>query len=276
VLPSKIALLIVNFLISSSEVRMGVLPFTYRPVKVTVVDEETGGPIANAKVAVYYEDVYLFNSPEPDSALVDSHGTATVIVAAGATDYWISYESRGYYGPVRTRHSPFPSQMKVTLKRLPSISLTVPNGYTGPIKFNLPKQPAGGSRDISRNAYDLHADANGNVTIEDVETVAIYDELVDALKKSFVTASYEDGREIPVGRSDDVKNSTIALRHVAHMVRMTKTADKSRDFLVIADGLHTRNRELYVIGTAKDQEDLRSSPPEFEAKDEEDERLEVR
>jgi hypothetical protein len=259
-----------NVLIGSSDVQLGVFPFKYQNVPVTVVDEETGAPIANAKIEVYYDDVYLFNCPAPDSAAADAHGTATVIVASGAPDCWISYESRGYYGPIRTRQSPFPNRLEVTLKRLPSLWLTVPNGYTGPIKFNLPKQPVGGVRDISRNAYDLHADADGNVTIEGVETVAIYDELVDSLKKSFLTASYEDGREIPVALSDHIEDSTIALRHVAHMVRMTKAAEQSREILFVADGLHTRTRELYVIGTAKDQEDLRTSPPAFEAKNEDE------
>jgi hypothetical protein len=263
-LPWKISLLILNVLICSNEVHVGVFPFKYQNVPVTVVDEETGVPIANAKVEVYYENIYFFHRPEPDSTLVDSHGTATMMVAPGASDYWISYESRGYYGPLRTRQSPFPSQLKVTLKKLPNIRLTVPNGYAGPIKFTLPKQPAGGVRDISRTEYDLHADADGNVAIEDVETVAIYDELVSALEKSFLTASYEDGRAIPVALSDEVNDSTIALRHVAHMTPILEIRGDAPGFLSIADRRRTRIRELYVIGTAEDQKDLYSSPPEFE------------
>ena len=79
------------------DLHLRVLPYDYRSVDVTVVDDETGRPLQNASISVSYSDTYYFNEPKPDSATTDGKGMAAVKTAIGTSNWWISCDCKGYF-----------------------------------------------------------------------------------------------------------------------------------------------------------------------------------
>lgn len=211
-------------LVFCNNLQAGVFPYKYATVQLTVVDDQTGEPLPKAKVSVYYSDEYYFNHPNSDAAVTDDKGTATVKIAKGTSDWNITLKPAGYllsHIQYSEKHA-IPDKLKIQCIKLPKITLVVPNGYVGPINFQMPRKPKPGSMKALQREYDFHADAQGNVRIQSLETFLDFIHLEEALQTCYLTAFYEDGKQIPTasrdGSPDEAtqKNSTIALRHVVY------------------------------------------------------------
>jgi hypothetical protein len=243
-----------------------VFAYKYRDVTVEVVDDETDQPLAKAKVEVTYEDTHRIIQPEPNSAESDGKGMATVKFALKTNDLNLSVDAKGYLSASGKCDSEISTPIHCRLKKLPKITLNVPNGYVGPIRFNLPKRPDSSQKTIPHREYQLHADAAGDVKIEDVETEANYLALQKALQKSVLTAAYEADGKIPLANDEGVKDSTIALRFVAFYYSWKDPKDANQQsagkFLEKLDT--DKPQQIYVIGTAEDQRALLKSLPDAE------------
>ena len=203
------------------DLHLNVLPYKYHSVDVTVVDSETGKPIPNAKVSVDYSGTYWPNEPKPDSAVTDAKGTAKVKAAVGISKWWAFCDCKGYITQLQSTTVDL-SSTDFKLEKLPVVTLVVPDGYKGRININCPTPPV---EDIgstlfqdripekkSKREYLFHANAKGEVNIElkDASFGLQY-----ALSRAFLTARYENGRQIPAEDTEGKHVSEIALRHVA-------------------------------------------------------------
>jgi hypothetical protein len=241
--------------------------FRYDDVQVTVVDKATGKPIPNAQVSASYSGDHYFGRPEPNSAVTDSKGVATVKIARGTNDcLFVMLKAKGYYDGKTGWSTEYGAPISCQLDQLPKIALTVPNGCAGPIKFNMPERPDNRQFDLSPHEYHLHADAAGNVAIEDVETLGDYYALEEAFATTFLTASYEDGSQIPLADGSGVTDSTPALRYVGAYFAPKNPPDakprKVRDVLETLDT--SKLQEIYVIGTDEDRQATHDSMPDMD------------
>jgi hypothetical protein len=241
--------------------------FRYGNVQVTVTDKATGEPIPNAQVKTDYSGEHYFGHPETDSAVTDSKGVAIVKIARGTNDYLcVSLKAMGYYVGKTGWSTELGAPISCQLGRLPKIVLTVPSGYAGPIRFNMPERPDNRQFELSPCEYQLHADASGNVAIEDTKTLGDYYALGEAFETSFLTASYDDGSQIPLADSNGVTDSTRALRRVGVYFPPKIPPDaKPRKVRDVLDTLDTSTlQQIYVIGTAQDRQTQHDSMPDMD------------
>jgi hypothetical protein len=272
----KVILLTAYVLVFCGSLQAGIFPYKYATVQVIVVDIETGEPIPKTKVAISYPGDYYFNHPKPDSATTDDQGVASLKIAKGPSRWNVSLDSKGYIstemmdiGPSEPEIS---DQEKITLnlRKMPKVKVIVPSGYVGPLTIDLPKSPVTKVKSVSREEYVFHADVTGNIKFETSEFEENWTDLALVFGYSNFTAVYEDGREIPVARSGDVKDSTIAVRHVVQMTRFMKKQKTPQNNLLSDEEPNSRVREIYVLGTAKDLKEMLRSHPEFEENKEDD------
>lgn len=243
-----------------------VFDYKYRDVTVEVVDDDTDQPIAKAKVEATYWDTHHVQQPQPDSAESDGKGMATVKFAMKTTDLKLSVDAKGYARVDGHCDPEIASPIHCKLKKLPKITLTVPNGYVGLIRFNLPPRPNNSQKTTPHNEFQLQADAAGDVKIEAVESLVTYQALEQALQRSCLTAAYEDGKKISLAADDGVKDSTIALRFVAFYYSWNDPKEANQQsagrFLEKLDS--DKPQEIFVIGTAEDQRALLKTLPDAE------------
>lgn len=240
------------------DLHLRVLPYEYRSVNVVAVDYETGRPLPNARISVSYSDTYYFNEPKSDFTTTDAKGMGAVKTAIGTSDWWVSCGCRGYFDSDTNseRQLTLSEQPHATfrLKKTPPVSLIVPNGYKGAIKFTYPMPTSSDSTQDKkpRREYVFRANAKGDVNIESME---ISYGLQYVLSHSCLTARYQNGKQVPSEDSDGIRVSTIAIRHVAMWYPALKTK-KNRDWT--ADDFKII-QEIYVIGTDQDRQALYKS-----------------
>ena len=242
-------------------VQAGLFPYKYHSLQVTVVDADTGEPVQDVTVSFSYQGTYYFHEPKPDSASTNSKGIATVRVANGVTDCQLSCRCKGYVDAcILGAAAPMDSSITLHFERTPAVTVIVPNGYTGPIKFNMPSQrtiaqemrriessPEAGKAARLRE-YVFRPDEKGEVDVKPSESTVSY-----VLQRGGLAARYEDGRPVPAAA--ETKAAETALRHVTPWFLSLETEQSGGD---ATD--HTR-QEIYLIGSEKEKDKLYKSLP---------------
>jgi hypothetical protein len=242
--------------------------FTYQDVQVTVLDKATGGPIPGARVRVGYSGEYHFGTPQPDSSITNKQGKATVKMAQGTADPWVSLKARGYFVSKTCWDTAHGAPTTCKIDPLPRIALTVPNGYVGLVKIDLPHKPQDHVTDPKVREYRLEIDAAGDAAIEGVQTLGDYWAVREALGTTFLTVRYKDGTPIPAAGDDGVTDSTVALRRVGSCFRSTSPDGKwPTEFNKAINTLGDRHSlldedkplDIFVVGTAQAQKTAHDS-----------------
>ena len=215
---------------------------SYEPVDVLVLDAETGNPLSDATVSVWYLRGFpVLNTPKDISASTNTYGRATLRVAEYHGVVWETsaqnYIALGF--PVSRRRIPEELQIateehtdhKEVIIRIyrqpePTITVFVPEGYRGPLKLDLPPTSSFVQGAIGRREFTFEASQTGYVRIDAAPL------LLRSRLKDFIVR-YADGTPIRPRSFDD--DERVILR------RMT-------DF---------GNRWLFMIGTRADEDMLR-------------------
>jgi hypothetical protein len=130
--------------------------YSYRNVKITVLDAESREPIPNASVRTFYEAGVLFPAPTEYSGTTDEHGDVRLRVAkdsegigilpsaAGYQSYWAQPafpDGSSYVSGPFTEIPPWPfDHVTVTLYREPppTVTFIVPDGFRGIVRIEEP------------------------------------------------------------------------------------------------------------------------------------------
>lgn len=218
-----------------------------RDIPVTVLDAETGEPVAGADVAVSYTYMLVLNAPRPQSATTNKQGETTIRAAnfhAGWTLWTVS--APGYLSAVAfpSGRRWIPSEFHPPLEKVadrraeirlyravePTITILVPDGYRGPLWVHRRPtrgwiQEAAGKRD-----FTFRADDNGYVGIDATPLL---------LRSPFPPAPppdprvrHEDGSEVPP-QGPDTRDADVAVRRIAR---------------------EGHERRVYMVGTQADAE----------------------
>jgi hypothetical protein len=224
----------------------GISPYKYRTMKVTVLDNDTKEPVPNAKVQVTYKDMHFFYQPKSDSAVTDSDGVASVQVAEGTRDWTLTAKAKNAEFCVWPGN--FPDEMATSKEETiyvgrfheSKITVIVPNGYVGPVKIELPIQPDLNLKPHPDQDFQFRANSEGYVDIDPTTYQVSYWDLLNTVTYHCFRAEYEDGRLISSETVDGVGDTAVAMRYVTGSY-----SDQSK-----------RGRQLYVIGTKKECDDL--------------------
>jgi hypothetical protein len=252
----KFAFVVVLGLCCATELQGGLFPYKYKTVQVTVVDDESGEPIQDVGVDVSYSDEHYLFQPKPDSASTDDAGKASIIIAIGTSDWEFSLHSKKYYESKTQFEDLHQTSYTIKLKKIPKITLIVPNGYVGAIHFNQASSFVRKQLKGEYQEYILRANATGNINIENLND---WKSLGQPLERSILIARYENGQPIPLEDTKNIQDSTNALRYAGKWLQNLKNIDRIPCF----DETNTP-QIVYVIGTVNDQKAWRDSHKDWE------------
>jgi hypothetical protein len=234
-------------LIFCNTLQAGIFPYKYHPTKVSVVDDESGEPIANATVGIVYRGMYYLYSPKENSDVTDNQGIATVQTAKGMHEWnFAVLEAKGYLSSFAAENidagsSKIPLEYTIRLRKMPKITLIVPNDYAGPLKIEMPMISTIPPGKMAEKEYTFRVSTDGSVRIdfgaaENFQWLGVLNEVL------LLTTIYEDGRPIPLEGSEGVAENTNALRYITEGEK--EVAHSIRGHL------------LYVIGNKTDSDRL--------------------
>lgn len=129
--------------------------YTYAPVSVRVVDVESGRPLPDAVVRVYYDYMFILNPPDAAQVTTDLTGNATIDVAdfrAGIIWWRVDHQHYAALQNDASEGRRIPQAfdanggkreavVRLLCEPVPQVIIEVPVGYRGPVALTLTTLP---------------------------------------------------------------------------------------------------------------------------------------
>ena len=146
-----------------------ILVYHYKSVTVSVHDAETGAPIVGANISTIYPYILAAPMPTAPNGITDKNGSV-VMEFATLSERWNQASASGY---ITDHNSLFGGQattasMDFRLYKLPEPSLTfiLPDGYHGPVMFDLHPSSAWIQGNIGQRQFTYVVPASGYVSVQ--------------------------------------------------------------------------------------------------------------
>jgi hypothetical protein len=227
-----------------------------KTIYIVTLDAETDEAIPDADVSLTVPSTFIATAPLRIKTLYTGD-TAGVSLAAGAS-FTLQIDAKGYgnFSGQFKKNREDDEFLKCRLKKLKKITLTVPNGYVGPISYASSIPPTINNNAPTKKEYQLRVNASGEIEdVDSIQTSPDFYILPKSMCDGVVFVRYEDGREIPWAGAGGVTDSTIAMRPLKAPIPNAPPHPNG----VIFD--YTQSHISFVIGTAQDLKEASDKKP---------------
>ena len=229
-----------------------------KTIYIVTLDAETDEAIPDADVSLTVPSTFIATAPLRIKTLYTGD-TAGVSLVPGAS-FTLQIDAKGYgnFSGQFKKNREDDEFLKCRLKKLKKITLTVPNGYVGPIIYASSIPPTIDNNAPTKKEYQLRVNASGEIVdVDSIQTSPDFYILPKSMCDGVVFVRYEDGREIPWAGAGGVTDSTIAMRPLKAPIPNAPYPNG-----VIFD--YTQPHISFVIGTSQDHKEASDKKPNAE------------
>jgi hypothetical protein len=228
-----------------------------KTIYIVTLDAETDKAIPDADVSLNVLNTSVLNTAASNPPLhiktLYTGATGGISLAPG-TSFIVNIDAKGYenFSGQFKKNREDNEVLQCRLKKLPKTTLTVPNGFIGPLSRAFSSRQTINAP--TKKEYEFHVNAKGE--IED-DLFPDTNFLSKSLCDGVVLVRYEDGRIIPWVGTEGVTDSTIAIRPRNPLMSNGTYPDGTIP-------KYGQPYIVFVIGTAQDLKEANDKKPNAE------------